>query len=111
MLQELKQIMELRIKDLKHKIAHEDGYVDTSLYNDDIRDTQFWLKQVNTLIEGNLYSGTPITMMVEVPLTIGDTGFYSGKKLETIDDCKEEALLDITVDLQNNKLKLTHKIG
>jgi enamine deaminase RidA (YjgF/YER057c/UK114 family) len=111
MLGELKQIMELRIKDLKHKIAHEDGYVDTSLYIDDMNNTKFWLKQVNNLIERSLPKGTPITIMVEVPLVIGDGGFYSGKDLDTIDDCKEEALLDIIVDIENNKLKFTHKIG
>jgi len=112
MLAELKQMMELSIARAKDFISKQPDYIDTSPYDGDLASSEYWLRQVNQLIEGSLPSGTPITIMIEVPLTIGETGFYSCKKLKTIDDCKEEALLDVAVQLQSNELKFTtHKIG
>lgn len=42
-----------------------------------------------------LKNGQEVTINIPFTYEIGDEGFYTGKVLETIQDCKEEALAEI----------------
>jgi hypothetical protein len=52
--------------------------------------------------------GQEVTINIPFAYTIGEMGFYSGKILETIEDCKNEVLAEIEAGVLNeNEIFLT----
>ena len=43
--------------------------------------------------------GDTITINIPFTYTLGEEGYYTGKVLETIDDCKAEVLAEIQADV------------
>jgi len=55
-----------------------------------------------------LKNGEEITINIPFTYTIGEEGFYTGKVLKTIDDCKNEVLAEIEADvLKENEVFLS----
>jgi hypothetical protein len=42
-----------------------------------------------------LENGTEVQVLIPFTYTIGEEGFYSGKILETIEDCEQEVLAEL----------------
>lgn len=49
-----------------------------------------------------LEKGQDVTINIPFTYTIGEVGFYTGKILETIEDCKAELLAEIENGVLNN---------
>jgi len=49
-----------------------------------------------------LKKGEQVTINIPFTYTIGEMGFYSGKILETIQDCKDEVQAEIDADVLND---------
>lgn len=52
-----------------------------------------------------------ITINIPFTYTIGDRGFHSGKVLKTIQDCKDEVLLEIKSGLYGEVLMKLENLG
>ena len=48
-----------------------------------------------------LKTGEEVTVSIPFTYTIGEEGFYSGKILKTIQDCKDEMLAEIEARVEN----------
>ena len=51
------------------------------------------IKQTNMTQE--LKKGQEVTVSIPFTYTIGEVGFHTGKKLKTLEDCKNEVLAEI----------------
>lgn len=47
----------------------------------------------------NVKIGDTITINIPFTYTLGEEGYYTGKVLETIEDCKAEVLAEIQADV------------
>ena len=54
------------------------------------------------------YDGQEITINIPFTYTIGEVGYWTGRTLETIEDCKNEVLAEIDASVLNtNEIFLT----
>lgn len=58
-----------------------------------------------------LESGQQITINIPFTYTIGEEGYYSGKVLNTIEDCKNEVLAEIEADVLTSGDEIYLEVG